>query len=468
MSISNILHPNNYNLYCNNFTVDGDFIINGDIIFSSLLPSSVLYLDSSKQLKTKQLTNGQLLIGSTGNIPVQANITTSTLNITNGPGSINIDTLSGSTFDNITLIGASNQLIFKHNNTTPTTSITNTNPASNRIITLSDPGGNDTFCYLNSGQTLNNKTINSQIFTGIASGDLNTTGNLITTAVVSSGNGYYNNGTINNFFKMYADQSNIFNITFSNPSATRVVNFNDPLADDFVGYLNATQTYTNKTLTLPKISTISNTGTITLPTTTCTLSGINLSETFSGIKTFSVAPVISTITNSGTITLPGLTCTLSGVSLTENYINKTIQLTNATGSYVPATLNYYEENSYTAVVSGPIPNTNMTVYLYRIGKIVNCYLSGIKVSGNMTSATISITGFASRFNPVGTGSGSPTLSKVTWGYDNGVTSQVLWQMAPSGGTMTIYKLIAGGSPGNFTLSSSATGFDGFSVTWVTS
>lgn len=139
---------------------------------------------------------------------------------------------------------------------------------------------------------------------------------------------------------------------------------------------------------------------------------------------------------------------------------------NGTIGYTPSLLNYYEEFNYSATVSGPVPNTGMQIYLTRFGKRVNCYLSGIKVAGNSVSTTISITAFPARFNPIGTGPGSPGISVVTWGYDNGGTSIVLWQMLGTGGTMTVYKLTAGVAS-NFTLSAGATGFDAFSVSWVT-
>jgi hypothetical protein len=462
MSISNLLYANRYNLYCRNITIDGDLIINGNIVFSSLLPSSILYLDNSKQLKSKQLNNGQLMVGSTGSNPVGANITTSTLNIVNGPGTISIDTLSGSTFDNVTLIGSSNQLIFKSNNTTPTTTITTTNPASNRIITLSDPGGddyvaylnatqtftnktltnpiistitntgtltlptttdtiigrattdtitgvktfstapkltassnqisiqasgsgnsmiitaanpatssriitlpdpggNDSIVYLNANQTINNKTVNSPIFSGTASGDLISTGNIITSAAIQSGNGYYNNGSLNNFIKLYADQTNVFNVSFSNPATTIVLNFSDPGNNDSVAYLNAIQTLTNKTLTSPTISTITNTGTLTLPTTTDTIMGRATTDTITGVKTFSTAPKLTAASNqisiqasgsgnsmiitaanpatsSRTITLPdpGGNDSISYLAASQTFTNKTLTSPTITGTYQTA------------------------------------------------------------------------------------------------------------------------------------
>ena len=85
---------------------------------------------------------------------------------------------------------------------------------------------------------------------------------------------------------------------------------------------NATQTLTNKTLTAPIISTISNTGTITLPTSTDTLVGRDTTDTLTN-KTLT-APIISTISNTGILTLPTSTDTLVGLATTDTLTNKTL------------------------------------------------------------------------------------------------------------------------------------------------
>jgi hypothetical protein len=92
--------------------------------------------------------------------------------------------------------------------------------------------------------------------------------------------------------------------------------------DSTVATLTGSQTLTNKTLTAPVISTIENTGTLTLPTSTDTLVGRATSDTLTN-KTLT-SPVISTITNTGTLTLPTSTDTLVGRATTDTLTNKTL------------------------------------------------------------------------------------------------------------------------------------------------
>lgn len=83
-----------------------------------------------------------------------------------------------------------------------------------------------------------------------------------------------------------------------------------------------TETLTNKTLTAPVISTIVNSGTLTLPTSSDTLVGRATTDTLTN-KTLT-APVISTISNTGTLTLPTSTDTLVGKATTDVLTNKTL------------------------------------------------------------------------------------------------------------------------------------------------
>lgn len=76
-----------------------------------------------------------------------------------------------------------------------------------------------------------------------------------------------------------------------------------------------------------------------IDSTVLTTSG---SQTVTGVKTFSASPVISTITNSGTLTLPTSTDTLVGRATTDTLTNKTLTApiieTSTTATYGAATV----------------------------------------------------------------------------------------------------------------------------------
>jgi len=103
--------------------------------------------------------------------------------------------------------------------------------------------------------------------------------------------------------------------------------------DSTVATLTGSQTLTNKTLTTPVISSITNTGTLTLPTSTDTLVGRATSDTLTN-KTLT-SPIISTISNTGTLTLPTSTDTIVGRATTDTLTNKTLTspaINNATNT----------------------------------------------------------------------------------------------------------------------------------------
>lgn len=133
-------------------------------------------------------------------------------------------------------------------------------------------------------------------------------------------------------------------------------------SDSFISYggvdlvtTSGTQTLTNKTLTAPVISTISNTGTLTLPTSTDTLVGRATTDTLSN----------------KTLTSPTLT---------------TATMTLTTSGGTPSTLNYYEEGSFSASFNAGAgaggTNPTTTVNFTRVGKVVTLLFSS---HNNMTA-----------------------------------------------------------------------------------
>jgi hypothetical protein len=161
----------------------------------------------------------------------------------------------------------------------------------------------------------------------------NTTGNTLTKATLTAGAGI---SITNGSGSITINATNTATGDVVGPASS--VNNNVVLFDGVTGKLikdggkglpsgaivgtTDSQTLTNKTLTSPIISTISNTGTLTLPTSTDTLVGRATTDTLTN-KTLT-NPTISTILNTGTLTLPTTTDTLVGRATTDTLTNKTL------------------------------------------------------------------------------------------------------------------------------------------------
>lgn len=152
--------------------------------------------------------------------------------------------------------------------------------------------------------------------------------------------------------------------------------------DSTVATLTGTQTLTNKTLTTPVISSISNTGTLTLPTSTDTLVGRDTTDTLTN-KTLT-APVISTISNTGTLTLPTSTDTLVGRDTTDTLTNKTldsatntltVDLSEATVTGTTAEFNTALSDGSFATLAGTETLTNKSIDASQLtGTVANARL----------------------------------------------------------------------------------------------
>ena len=93
--------------------------------------------------------------------------------------------------------------------------------------------------------------------------------------------------TFNDTTLLLRNPANTFSVTMAAGAQTAARTFTFPVtASDNIVLEAATQTMTNKTLTTPVISSISNSGTVTLPTGADTLVGRATTDTFTAVKTF--------------------------------------------------------------------------------------------------------------------------------------------------------------------------------------
>jgi hypothetical protein len=248
------------------------------------IEAGLISLGSGKQdaATAVTLTGTQTLTNKTLTSPaISGGTLTSTLT--------NSGTISGGTI-NATTLQVGGVAAVTVSGTQTLTNKTLTSPVISQISntgTLTLPTITDTLVGRATTDTLTNKTLTSPTISGAT-----LSGTLTSTATLSG-------GTVN---PTTLQQGGVAVVTVS-----------------------GAQTLTDKTLTAPVISTISNTGTLTLPTSTDTLVGRSTTDTLTN-KTLT-APVISTISNIGTLTLPTSTDTLVGRATTDVLTNKT--LTNA-------------------------------------------------------------------------------------------------------------------------------------------
>jgi hypothetical protein len=148
--------------------------------------------------------------------------------------------------------------------------------------------------------------------------------------------GEFSNYTVNTFQNIFSNisyrSSNPDN-TFAYPSIEPGTGANKAGAVDFEYKLLITTFQISDagvSIYNPSISTIINTGTLTLPTSTDTLVGRATTDTLTN-KTLT-SPIIASIVNTGTLTLPTSTDTLVGRATTDTLTNKTINSANNTVS----------------------------------------------------------------------------------------------------------------------------------------
>jgi hypothetical protein len=276
--------------------------------FSTLSASSIVLTNATKQLSSTTLTNGQILIGNTGNSPTATTITgtTNQINVTSGAGSItlstpqNINTTATPTFASETLSATSNQLIL---GTLRTVTLNAPTPVStSRTHTIPDITGDGTFAFLEGSQTFSgSKVFSSQVNINTATNQLalGSSNTIILNSGTPSANRTYtfpDVGTNSSFVMTDSNQTINNTKTFSsaviiNPTTNQLV-----LGATTTVTLNApTPVVSSRTHTIPDIS---GNGTFAFLEGTQTITGL---KTFSTAPTFSASPKFTAATNQLTI-----------------------------------------------------------------------------------------------------------------------------------------------------------------------
>jgi hypothetical protein len=200
----------------------------------------------------------------------------------------------------------------------------------------------------------------------------------------------------------------------------------------------ATQTLTNKTLTAPVISTIVNTGTLTLPTSTDTLVGRSTTDT---LANKSISGTLNTLTNipnsaltNSQITLGTTNIALGGTALTLAGLTTVTVTQDPTSNFQLATKQYVDTIASTGIhyheaVYVESPNT--------AGNLNATYASG----GTSTTITTIASGTYVTF-----ASGAPTIgSQVTTATSNGLTSGTQYWVTEVVGATAQLSLTYGGA-----------------------
>ena len=213
--------------------INSDLSIDGSFILNSYLANSVVYTNASKVLETLNLPANSLVMG-TSSQPVARTITSSSLNITNTTGNINIEyqqptTFSTLTLDNPTSNNGSDELIVSNGTKKRyilqlVTPETGSNYGSDLQLMAYDNNGNSL------GSLFSILRHNGKCFMGLLN-------------ILSSGSQL--SFGLNNPPTNYQCT---FNVALSSSSNT-VVNFPNTDGSDTVVYENLSQTLNNKTLT---------------------------------------------------------------------------------------------------------------------------------------------------------------------------------------------------------------------------
>lgn len=227
-----------------------------------------------------------------------------------------------------------------------------------------------------------------------------------------------------------------------------------------------TQTLTNKTLTTPIISSISNTGTITLPTSTTTLVGTNTTDTLTN-KTLTSPKFANggTITDTGSRTILQFTATGSAVNylILANADTGTSPSLTTTGTDTNINLNLVSKGSGVVQLNGiaavdistaqTLTNKTLSTSSVWNGSVINSTYGGTGVNNSGRTLTISSNATIS-----GTNTGDQTIT-LTGDVTGSGTGSFTATLAASGVTAGTYTKLTVDSKGRATAGTSLTSGD---------